>query len=444
VSAEPAAAAARTEALAHAESIYQAQVLRDLPRNFLAHLCHGLLGQTGFRLLNAPTFLPAYLFTLTGGELAIGIARSAQAFGTFLSPILGATSIEHRKRVLPIGFWVGASMRLMVLGIALAGFFLSDEWAVRAIWLLLVGFGFFMGMQGVIFTFLMSKVIPVERRGFLLGLRNALAGLTASGVAYLGGAYLVGTNALGNGYATTFLLAFVLTSIGLLMLLGVREPEPPQVRHASGVGERLRELPALLRSDHGFTLYFVARALATMGQMAVPFYFVYAGGDIGVTGESLAILTPCFLLANTTLNLPWGWVADRRGFRVVFLTSIVLWIASVVLLMQSDTILGFAIAFVGIGAGLGGFMMSAQNMVLEFGSREDLPLRIAVANSSAELVGAIGPLLGAAILLAFPHEVLFCTAIVFQLAAILVVVFYVDEPRRRKARLADAGMSQLS
>ena len=56
------------------ESAYQDRVRRDLRRNYIAHLCHGLLGQTGFRLLNAPTFLPAYLFALTGGELAIGIA----------------------------------------------------------------------------------------------------------------------------------------------------------------------------------------------------------------------------------------------------------------------------------------------------------------------------------------------------------------------------------
>ena len=421
-----------------AEEAYRAQVQRDLPRNFAAHLVHGLFGQTGFRLLNAPTFLPAYLYTLTGGEWMIGIARAAQSFGMFLSPILGATSIEHRKRVLPVGMLVGASMRLMVLGIALSGFFLSEEWAVRAICLLLVFFGFFMGMQGVIFSFLMSKVIPVERRGFLLGVRNALGGLTASGVAYLGGEYLVGPDALGNGYAATFLLAFVLTSFGLLMLLGIREPEPPQVREPSRVGDRLRELPALLRADRGFTLYFLARALATMGRMAVPFYFVYAGREVGVSGESLAILTPCFLLANSTMNLPWGRLADRSGFRLVFLASIGLWVASVLLLIWSSTMLGFAISFVGIGAGLGGFMLSAQNMVLEFGSRQDLPLRIAVANSSSELVGAIGPLVGAALLFAFSHEVLFGVAIAFQVAAFLLVVRYVDEPRRRPARLADA------
>ena len=416
--------------LAAAESAYHDEVRRNLRRNYIAHLCHGLLGQTGFRLLNAPTFLPAYLYAISGGEFAVGVARSAQAFGTFLSPILGATAIEHRKRVLPVGFVVGGSMRLMVLGIALAGFFLPDAWAVPVIWGLLAGFGFFMGMQGVIFSFLMSKVIPVDRRGVLLGLRNFLGGITAASVAYLGGRYLVQPDLLGNGYATTFLLSFVLTSFGLAMLLRVREPEPPEVRAAMGVGDRLRELPALLRSDRGFTLYFLARALAAMGNMAVPFYFVYADRSLGGnTSQNLAVLTPCFLLANSTVNLLWGWMADRTGFRLVFLTSIGTWIASVLLLMESGTLAGFGVAFFGIGAGLGGFMMSAQNMVLEFGLRQDLPLRIAVANSSSELVGAIGPLLGTAILAAFPHEVLFTTAIAFQLAAMLLVVLYVEEPR---------------
>lgn len=418
---------------ADAEVAYQAQVQRDLKRNFTAHLCHGLLGQTGFRLLNAPTFLPAYIYLLTGTELAVGIARSVQAFGMFLSPVLGATFIEHRKRVLPVGFAVGGSMRLTVLGIALSGFFLSEQAAFIAICVLLAAFGFLMGMQSVIFSFLMSKVIPVERRGFLLGLRNFLAGLTASAVGFLGGKYLVAPDVLGNGYAATFLLAFVLTSLGLSMLLAVREPEPPTVRSASSVGQRLRELPQLLRSDRGYTLYFMARALATMGRMAVPFYFIYAGREIGITGQSLAILTPCFLLANSTTNLLWGWIADRTGFRLVFIVSIVLWIFSALVLMASGEIFGFAVAFLGLGAGLGGFMMSGQNMVLEFGAREDLPLRIAVSNSASEFVGAIGPLLGAIVATSISYEALFWVAIAFQVAAIALVIGFVDEPRRREA-----------
>jgi MFS family permease len=417
-----------------AEAAYRVEVWKNLPRNYAGHLAHGLFGQTGFRLLNAPTFIPAYIFSISGSELAVGLARTLQALGMFLSPVLGATLIEHRKRVLPVGFVVGALMRLQVLGIALSGLFLPDSLALFAAWGFLLLFGFFMGMQGVIFNFLMSKVIPVQRRGVLMGLRNFLAGLTASAVAYAGGHYLVDSNALGNGYAATFLVAFALTAVGLSMLLLIREPVPPDRRAPSRLASRLRDLPALLRSDRPFTIYFSARALATMGRMAVPFYILFAGTRIEVSGAVLGQLSLAFLLAQTSTNLLWGWIADRTGFRLIFLLSLVLWMLSALVLMQSFEIWMLMGVFAGLGAGQGGFMMASQNLVLEFGAREDLPMRIAVANSASELVGAIGPLLGGLLAMFWSYELVFWVAIGFQAAAIGLVMRFVDEPRHRIAR----------
>ena len=416
------------------------QVRRDLPRNFLAHVLHGLLGQTGFRLVNAPTFLPAYLMLLSGSEFIVGLGRSIQYLGMFLSPVIGAYLIEHRRRVLPVGFAVGLGMRFQVLGIALAGFFLSPGPAVIAICGFLFFFGFFMGMQGVIFNFLMSKVIPVNRRGFLVGLRTSLAGLTAAGVAYLGGRYLIEPDAFGNGYAVTFLVAFVLACFGLAMLMLIREPIPPEVRTPVSLRSRLGDLPAMLRSDPAFTSYFLGRALATMGRMAVPFYILYVGEVIGVvseqgnaipTGAAIGILSTAFIIANSVTNFGWGLIADRTGFRLVFLLSLGVWIAGAMGIMAAGSLLGFAVCFVGVGAGMGGFQMAAQNMALEFGSREDLPVRIAVANSAQEFVGFLGPLLGGVIAVMFSKQSLFWVAIAFQLGAIFIFLLFVDEPRHR-------------
>ena len=41
-------------------------------RNLAVFLAHGLLGMTGFRLLQAPTFLPSYISILTGSSAAVG------------------------------------------------------------------------------------------------------------------------------------------------------------------------------------------------------------------------------------------------------------------------------------------------------------------------------------------------------------------------------------
>jgi len=411
------------------EELFQREVRQNLPRNYSAHLVHGLLGQTGFRLIHAPTFIPDYIFMLSGSNVAVGAARAFQSLGMFLSPMLGATAIEHRRRVLPVGFVIGSLMRVQVLGLALSGFFLVGQPALFAAWAFLALFGFFMGMQGVIFHFLVSKVIPLERRGRLMGLRNALAGVSAAAVGGVGGV-LVERGALGNGYGATFLLAFALTSLGLLSLIFVREPASPSVREPSRVGRRLAQLPALLRSDPAFTRYFMARALATMGRMSVPFYVIYARTKMDIQGEELGILTAAFILAQSAINLLWGMIADRRGFRVVFLASLVVWILAALLLMAATDLLALVGVMVGLGAGLGGFMLSSQSLVLEFGSRENLPVRIAVANSASELVGVLGPLLAGILSTLVSYVAVFWLAIAFQVAAVFWVFFAVPEPRR--------------
>jgi MFS family permease len=422
-----------------AEATYAEEVERDLTRNYLAHLAHGLLGQTGFRLLNAPTFLPAYVLMLSGGsDLAVGAILSLQAFGQVLTPLIGANLIEHRRRVLPVGFVTGGLMRAMVLLIALAGLVLEPRPALVAIGVFMLGFGLFMGMQGVIFNFLMSKVIPVSRRGRLTGLRNFLAGITSAGVAWFGGEVLLGDTPTVAGYSWTFVMAFVLTSVGLATLVVVREPEPPTVRARTPLTRRLGEIPALLREDRAFTRYVVARALATTGRMAAPFYILFAGREIGLSGTTLGILTVAFTLSGTFSNLFWGALADRYGFRSAFLGSIVLWIASTILLMVSSGLWFTALVFVGIGAAFQGFQHASMNLTLEFGQRDDLPMRIALANTGSELAGTVGPLLGGALATAFGYPAVFHASIAFLAIGGVLVLRFVPEPRDAVRSVAEA------
>ena len=72
-------------------------VQQHLRRNIVVQLAHGMFGQTGFRLFNAPTFLPVYLYTISGSEFLVGLARSLQAGGQVLTPVLGASLIGHRR-----------------------------------------------------------------------------------------------------------------------------------------------------------------------------------------------------------------------------------------------------------------------------------------------------------------------------------------------------------
>lgn len=54
-----------------------------------------------------------------------------------------------------------------------------------------------------------------------------------------------------------------------------------------------------------------------------------------------------------------------------------------------------------------------------------------MANAAAELVGAVGPILGGLLALSFSYLAVFWTAIAFQASAVALVAFFVDEPRHR-------------
>jgi MFS family permease len=419
-------------AVRHAEQRYEIFIQRNLTRNFFAHLVHGMLGQTGFRFINAPTFIPAYLLMLSGGSnVVVGLALSLQGLGQMLTPMVGANLISHRRTVLPIGFITGSAMRVCVLMMGVSGLVLGEDGTLYAVIVFLALFGIFEGMQGVIFNYLMSKVIPVSKRGRLTGLRNFLAGITAASVAYIGGTYLIGDESSIAGYSWTFVLAFVLTSIGLASLLAVREPEPPTVSERVSLLQQFKAVPALMKAEPAFTRFFVARAIATMGRMAMPFYILYAGQNIGLSGVTLGIVTFAFTLSGTVSNLIWGTIADAKGFRLVFLLSSVLWILSSGLLMVAPGYVLTVVVFVGIGAASQGFENSSRNIVLEFGDRQGRPVRIAIANMVAQVAGAIGPLLGGILATMLGYEYVFVLAIFFLLLGALMVLFYVPEPRNR-------------
>lgn len=418
-----------------AEAAYDAFVLKHLPRNYAAHYLHGMLGMTGFRLFNAPTFMPAYLHLLSGSDAIVGLGQALQQLGGIFSPIVGAAAVEHRTRVLPVAVVMGIAMRIQILGIALSGFVLSGMPLLGTVLLFLFLFGIFSGAQSVAFQLLLAKVIPTARRGRLQAFRNITGGAIAAGLSWVAGKYLIESNALGNGYGVTFLLAVGLTSLGLTALrVLMNEPEPPRVKPKSKLGTRVREFPSLLREDRGFFYFMIAQTCAVAGRIAAPFYILYAHQAITLTGENIGYLSLAYLGADVVTNLIWGTIGDRSGFRLTFIIAMVLWIGSTVLLLEASTLPLILVAFFGLGAAASGFMMSTQTMVLEFGAREDVAMRLALSNTAQGLMSTIGPLAGGVLAASFGYPALFWVSIAFLAIALALLVGVVEEPRWRKAR----------
>ena len=430
------------------EAVYEGFVWKNLRRNYAGHFVHGMLGMTGFRLVNAPTFIPAYLHLISGSDFFVSLGASLQQLGGVISPIAGAAQIEHRKRILPVSMFLGTMMRIQILGIALAGWFLGGTQLLVAVLLFLFLLGLFSGPQGVAFQFLLAKMIPITRRGQLQGWRNLTGGVIAASLSYFAGKYLIGHNVFGNGYSTTFTLAFILTSLGLTAFrFLVREPEPPTIRARSSLRERMGDLLPMLRSNPGFMYFMIARTFAIASRVAQPFYIIYVGKQIGFSGETVGTLSLAFLGADTVMSVGWGYLADRYGFRSNFVIALAFWISSTVLLMSVTSPLWLFIAFFGLGAGNSGYQMSAQNIVFEFGHRDDMAMRLAFSNTAESVMSAAGPLIGGVIAASLGYHAVFWVAIVCEAIALVLLVWLVEEPRKQRLQLEAeraAAQSQTS
>jgi predicted MFS family arabinose efflux permease len=77
-------------------------------------------------------------------------------------------------------------------------------------------------------------------------------------------------------------------------------------------------------------------------------------------------------------------------------------------------------------------MMSAQTLVLEFGAREDIPMRLAISTTAETSVAAVGPLIGGIVATSFGFATLIGVSIALLVVALAVLLFLVGDPRHSR------------
>ncbi len=415
--------------ISKAQENYDEHVQRNFRWNFTVNLLYGLFGTTGWQLIMAPIFVPLYMKELGGSNTMVGLLLFCGGMSRFLTPMVTASLVEHEPLMKNKSVLVGSVMRIQVLLMALAGFFLPRWLNLIEFFIVFSLFNLFMGMQHVVHQTVMSKVIPVDRRGRFTGLRNFLGGASVSLVAYIAGSFF---DDLGfpDSYAATFLLAFCLTSVGLVFFAFSREPATPVVPKKTPVFTRLKSIPALVKGDRNFRNYMACCAVGSVALMSNPYFINYVNSELGMSWKDLGFIASCFYMSRTAANLVLGPLADRKGFRAVFIISAGLWISAMVavVILPMSYILA-VLFFVAFGAGMSGYRMAMNNMVFEFGDAGERPMRIAVVSSVVELSNAIGPLAAGVLADKVSYNSIFMISIACAVAALVMMFTLVTEPR---------------
>ncbi|MBX7502182.1 MFS transporter [Qipengyuania sp. YG27] len=98
-------------------------------------------------------------------------------------------------------------------------------------------------------------------------------------------------------------------------------------------------------------------------------------------------------------------------------------------LSLSDTLPLVVLGFFGLGASQSGYQMGTQTIVLEFGDRDDMPMRIAAATTAEAITATLGPLVGGFVAEAIGLPWVFGATGVLLVAALVLLLGLVREPR---------------
>jgi MFS family permease len=415
---------------------FDEEVQRHLRWNFVTNMTYGLFGTTGWRMIFTPTFVPSYAFAITHSELLVGVLQFLNGLVRLLSPFGATAMVEHRRRVKPLAILFGGAMRSQLLFVALAAIFLFADYPLLNVVVFFVampichGLG---GMQGVAYGMVMSKVIPPTGRGIwnrniFVGFRNALGGVTAIIV------ILIVRDAFADvpfpwDFAYLLLFAFTLTCIGLGFFAFTREPDSPEVAERESVARKILQIPETLRENPNFARFVVARSLAAIAFLAVPFYILHARALFGDIPGVEVNMTLYWMASASVMDPLWGFVAYRTGFRRVFLIAMALWILGSAIFAFAQTQIPIALAFATIAAAVGGFNISSNNMVFEFGDSSVRPRLIATSSTIGDVCRTVSGLGGGYLAELYSLPLLFVLATLFLAAAAWVMLRHVTEPR---------------
>jgi MFS family permease len=410
---------------------YEAAIQKNQGWNFWVNVMDLTFYNLALSFIYSSTVLSLYASHLTQSAALIGLIPAIQSVGYFLPQLLAAQRSEQLWRQKPFIQKISVMERIPYLFVALVCLLWPSASPVLSYGILAASLGlatFTGGFIGPAWNHMLSKVIPLERRGFFFGLSSATGGMLGVAGAALS-RHALGSNAFPTSFGICFLLCFVAQVMSWVALSLNREPaRRPQVE-ALPAREYWRRLPGVLRGDANFCRYLVARSLIVLGGMAGALYIVYGKRVFAVDDAFAADLTMAALITQTASTPLLGILADRRGNKLLSEVSALLGAGALVLVMLAPGSLWLFPVFMLMNGAVSSMFVAGQGITMEFGGPGNLPTYVALANTILAFPILVAPILGGWLADTVGFQNLFVVALVLSLLGWAAMRWAVRDPR---------------
>ena len=275
---------------------------------------------------------------------------------------------------------------------------------------------------------MIAKVIPTSKRGRFFGMTNFLGNIGG-----LLGALAVTQVLAKFPFPTGFVMAFAVgASLNFLswFFLGMTREYPDRLAEKTvSIFDYFKSLPKIIRENPNFRHYIVSQVVIMISNMANGFIIIYAVQNWNLSDGMAAGFTIAMLAGQIVANPILGWLADRKGHKIVLEISLILNLLSLVMAIFAPSPLWFYPIFFLKGANGAGTFLSGTSITMEFSSAEQRPTFIGLANTIPGMAGALAPIIGGWLALETGYTVLFGLSVVIGLAGLFLMSMTVKEPR---------------
>jgi MFS family permease len=419
---------------------YSDQTLRH---NFIVNLLDGGFFGFGMGFASFVTVIPLFIRTMTDSALLIGLISAVHNVGWQFPQLFTANLVSRQPRFKPLVLLLTLNERIPFVGLAVVAWLHgTGKWStplsLSIAFLLLIWQGFGGGTAANAWQSMVAKIMPANRRGTFFGMQGAAANLLFA-IGALGSGFILQQMPSPDDFMLTFMICGICMTISWFFLKMTRE-EITEVKNLEiPAGKIWAQSGRILRQDRNFRWFLVVRNLFNFASMAAGFYTVYAVQSFGMNEATAGVMTSMLAGIQIIANPVLGWLGDRYGHRLIMAGGALSAVLSAGLAYLATSVVWFYFVFFFAGLTSVAYWTIGMSMSLEFGSEQDRPAYIGLANTLTAPTSILAPLLGGWLADQAGYSVTFEFAVMSALVTFAVLIFILRDPRHLKLEPLKAG-----
>ncbi len=407
-----------------------AEVERNYRWNFGANLMDGALFWFGLSFVSSTTILPLFVAKLSSNPLLFGLLAVIGQGSWYLPQVFTANFTERMPRAKPIVINLGFFLERLPLWVMVLAPIVALRSPALALIILFTAYawhGIGAGLIAPAWQELIARCFPVDRRGRFFGTTMFIgAGAAAAGAAL--STWFLDRVPFARSFTLIFGIAATALTFSWAFLALTREPVRAVQTPRRSNRQFLGELPGIVRRDHNFRRFLVARAMLTLGGLGTGFITVSAIERWQIADSVVGVYTAVYMIGQTAGTLAFGFLADRFGHKLSLeIGALASALAFLAALLAPAPGWIFAVFFL-LGISVGALLVSGIMVNMEFSASERRPTYVGIANTTIGVTAIAAPLLGAW-LASIGYGWLFGAGAAANLAALVALHWWVKEPR---------------